>query len=78
MHWACVCIWCLVSVGSGGSGRLVNLLRAGIAAVAGICPMVGAVIVVGMGRQEFVITYGMWLVGVYSNYQCRSLCLRCP
>ena len=40
-----------------------NVFRAGIAAVAGISPMVGAVIAVGMGREEFVVTYSMWLVG---------------
>ena len=51
-------VW--VSVGSGVSGRLVNVLRAGIAAVDGINPMVGAVIAVGMGIQEFV-TYSMCL-----------------
>ena len=49
----------------------------GIAAVAGISPMVGAVVAVGMGREEFAVTCSMWLVGASPIYQCRSLCLWC-
>ena len=46
-----------------------NVLRAGIAAVAGNSLMVEGMICC---RNEFVITYGMWLVGVRARASGRE------